>query len=114
MQKKDDNSNYLKLFTKLSEIHTDVAIIKTELKYIKDDISINTADLAEHMRRTDLLEEQQRSMAAQNGSNVYEIRSRLDKVEALPKFMSMLVKVVLTLGAISTAIYAIYRLLELK
>lgn len=52
------------------------------------------SNLAEHMRRTDLLEIQQKSMFSHLGSEIDPIKSHVEKVKAILKFLMFIIPVV--------------------
>lgn len=108
-----DNANYLKLLDKLSDIHLDIGIVKTDIKYIREDVDKNTKDLEEHkmnsLTNTKRLEMEIDDRIALS-ERVLNVDDRVSQLEIPKKALKYLRNAILMIGGVAGAFYGIYRL----
>lgn len=129
-----DSDNYLKILEKMSEVGSDVAVLKNEMGHIKQDLSdtrdqltqINQQDVEQNklldqhilgvrtaMERLEIEKATRIENHALTQKQIQEINARLKKAEFLPNFFNSLKKILKWTAAFAIPIAAILKLLKM-
>jgi hypothetical protein len=101
---KEDDKNFEIIANQLNRMDIRLSEVQTDIGEIKVTLVLNTKDLAEHMRRTNLLEDKVNLEKALRDSLQEKAQERLEKLELPAKSLKYFIKLIGIFSLIVTAI----------
>lgn len=99
-----------KVIENLAELKGTLTSIKEDIHSMKQDIDINTKDLTEHKQMSATNKARFELEQETRKEKDKEHNERLTKVEVIPQYLNTSKKIIVWVGSIAAAIYAIGRL----
>lgn len=99
-----------KVIENLAELKGTLTSIKEDIHAMKQDIDINTKDLTQHKQMSQMNKNRFELEKQVREAKDKEHDDRLTKVEVIPQYLNTSKKIIVWIGSIAAAIYAIGRL----